>query len=698
MQFDSTLNPNRPVPALAGNGRLVTTLGRTGVHEATDRWEDDELATQEFVIAGRRLPGPHRELIPFGRLSVEVTLGADESAPVEERQLIDTTLGEVRTRRLFSRALESSRSLVLKHRNVFLVERRISNHSTADLVVTLRHLYEFGSRGGVHASGLQTRTTCCDGLATIDWETHDSLGLVSLIADAGAWTGDERELQSAVSETIAPGDELVFRLAITFSDRTEYSRPFDLSEWDAEVHRHAEGWRDFWSVSEVSTGDASVDQFREISLYTIACQATPWSIPPTVSQRYWGAGAFHDEWYPFMGLLSGGWIEMARCIAYSRLAALPKAVARSQMRGALYPWSSTEDGDERDPHGHWYSERFHIGVIAGLAWKLWLHERRVDSLEELYPVIRECARYFEKNMIERDERGEPITKACTDFDESIGEVRGGPFTMAAAAYALDRASEAARRLDRDRDRRLVWDRLSRQLRQNFPTDKQQKRYVVPGNKPQHSSCLGYAVPFYFDSVSHLIRNTAAFFLRALKSEHGWKPGLNPSYEGTSWLWTAGHLGMVHALFGDGESTWECVRDGVASCGQFMSPNEHLDRTGRVRVPWFTTGCGAWLGALHSMFARVDQNGDYILCAVPEEMRTFSVRGLRLSRGVSVSVRVVDGALVYLSLLAPAAMTFTFEIPSKYIEDAWPEGLGKVYDLIEVSRVQVELGLGENQLV
>lgn len=87
-----------------------------------------------------------------------------------------------------------------------------------------------------------------------------------------------------------------------------------------------------------------------------------------------------------------------------------------------------------------------------------------------------------------------------------------------------------------------------------------------------------------------------------------------------------------------------------------------------------------------------------MCAVPEEMRTFSVRGLRLSRGVSVSVRVVDGALVYLSLLAPAAMTFTFEIPSKYIEDAWPEGLGKVYDLIEVSRVQVELGLGENQLV
>ncbi|MFN8138778.1 MAG: hypothetical protein U0R49_03155 [Fimbriimonadales bacterium] len=691
MIFHSDMRPERPVPALVGNGTLVTALGRQGCHEKLGDLAD----TQEFVMAGRRVAGPRHPLIPLGKLFVEVSTGLDEL--VTQSQEIDTSLAEVRTRREFRDSLESTRSLVLAHKNVFLVEKRIANHSNFDLPVSVRYVFEFGSREGKRLAGLEWSAKCNAETAEVEWSSHDNLGLVSLVGTSGEWIGDEDELQFVVSEIVSPGDDIVVRLAISFSDRLEFVHPFSLRSWDDEIEKHQGVWRDFWDVSEVCTNNDEVDRFREISLYTIACQATNWSVPPTVTEKHWGAGSFHDEWYPFVALISGGWVNFAERIAYARLGTLGAATSRANLRGALFPWSSTEVGEERDPHGHWYSERFHLGQIGGVVWKLWQYEKRSEQLEELYPVLRECARYFELNMLVRDEFGKLQTKACTDFDESVGEVAGGPMTMAAATYLLDRASEAARRLDIDRDYRVTWDRLARELRQNFPVSEDGKRYVVPSGKDQHISTLGYIVPFFVDAASDLAINSFASLFPKLKTEFGFRPGLSPVFDNSAWTWTAGHLALCAATIGDEVSTWAAVQAGPLSAGQFMSPNEHLIGDRQVHVPWFTTGCGAWVAGLHWMFARTDQNGDYVMCGVSPELNEFHFRGLRLSRGVTVSARVSDGKLKYFSLCAPTAMNFTFEIPSRFVEEVWSGEQGQVYDLIGLWRVQVELSPGENQL-
>jgi hypothetical protein len=467
---------------------------------------------------------------------------------------------------------------------------------------------------------------------------------------------------------------------------------------EPDFHRHLEWWREFWGTSEVSTGDAAVDRFREISLYTIACQATPWSIPPTVTERHWGAGAFHDEFYPFVGLLASGHSALARRVPYYRLSTLHVATLRARGQGALYAWSATEDGSERDPHGHWYTERFHLGQIAAAAWLYWLYERRIEYLEDLYPVVRETARYFELQMLERDDRGSVRTKPCTDFDESAGEVRAGPFTMGAAAFALDRAAEGARRLGTDRERRATWERLAGEIRQNFAVDLAERVYAIPDGKPMHYSVVGYVVPFFCDDGSEFARSTLTAVHARTRHDLGFTPGSGPDFADSSWSWTAGHLAMCHSVLGDGDLAWDAVQTGIRSAGQFLSPNEHARRDGEPVVPWFTTGCGAWLAGLHWMFARVDDVGDHVLPAVPASLPSFSFRGLRLSRGVSVSARVLDGVAAYLSLNSPWPMSFTFEIPSRFVADVWPQGLGKVEVEDDLWRITLELSQGENTLV
>lgn len=644
-------------------------------------------------MAGRRHPGAHHRLISFGVIERDLWVEGTEPYLLESSASIHTDVAEVRVRHLYETVLESTRSLVLAHRNCFLSETRISNHSPNEVPIFWTLRFNKGER----PPNFTGSSVLSNGLS-LQFETEDNLGEVNLTASGATWSQNDGHAILTLSRSLEPGEEAVVRVAISISDRLEFQFPFQLEDWESEINRHADEWREFWSESEIETGDESVDQFREMALYNIRCQTTPWSIPPSVSETHWGAGAFHDEYYPFLALLTGGHRTLAARIPNFRLLTLENAKRRAVGIGALYPWSSTEKGEERDPHGHWYSERFHLGQIALSAWSMWLADRKLDTLEEVYPILRETARYFESNMLERDERGNLFTKSCTDFDESVGAVRGGPMTMAAAWFCLDRANEAARRLGVDRERRANWEDLSQELRRNFFVDLERKIYAIPDGKDFHVSTLGYVVPFSCDEGSEFARTTAQLAHQKFKSENGFRPGLSSVFDGSAWMWTAGHLAMVHAVLGDGTRAWEAIQKGVDSTGQFMSPNEHLDRCDNPVVPWFTTGCGAWLAGFHQMFARFSDDGDFLLGAVPETLSNFSFRGLALSRNVAASAKVHDGKLVFLSLLSKHAISFEFDIPIRFAEQSWPQSLGRITDLGSVWRIQLDLMPGENRLL
>ncbi|GAH52750.1 unnamed protein product, partial [marine sediment metagenome] len=90
-------------------------------------------------------------------------------------------------------------------------------------------------------------------------------------------------------------------------------------------------------------GNPELEVLRKSCLYTIRCNASPWTVPPGYLSTHWEGRTFHDEFYPFMALISGCYTDLAERIPRYRLITLPVAVRRSAGHGAHYAWEATED-------------------------------------------------------------------------------------------------------------------------------------------------------------------------------------------------------------------------------------------------------------------------------------------------------------------------------------------------------------------
>jgi len=139
------------------------------------------------------------------------------------------------------------------------------------------------------------------------------------------------------------------------------------------------------------------------------------------------------------------------------------------------------------------------------------------------------------------------------------------------------------------------------------------------------------------------------------------------YDGSNWLWTAGHLGIVHAMQAMASEAWEAIIHGLGSCGPAMIPNEHIDGRGVVHVPWFTTGVGAWLYAIHAAFAWVDEHATHLASALPLEADRATFERVRGGGGVLLSGAVERGCLRELVAVAPRDMEWCFSLPANVSE-------------------------------
>ncbi len=651
--------------ALTGNGSICTTLGPTGYHTADLGEPDAAHRTQCFVWSGRRLSGPQHPLLNLGTLSRDLYVGGADAWAEDWSQRIDWQGGAVVSDMAHPGLLERTRSCVTLHSNTFIARSTVTNTGSAarDVVLDLR--YEFGE-DQAHLSISES-----GGAIRIGYSIEEHLGDIHFRARIVEGPGvtmlraDTHGAHAEARSTLEPGGAFTVEAIVRFSDRADYQFPPSCGCGPELLADHAAAWGEFWGRSGIVTGDADVDDFLRSALYTIRCQATPWSVPPTLSQPYWGGGAFHDEMYPFLALLATNHGELAANMPYFRLTTLPRAIERARGRGALYPWCSTERGEERDPNGLWLTERFHLGQFAVCAWALWQHEPDPMVLEDLYPVLRQVARYFEANVVERGEDGRLRTRRCVDFDESVGQVTNGPFTISAAIWSLERAAAAAEALGRDSLRIPRWRAMAAELRGNLPSGGSggDETFGIPDGKPLHYSVLGPIYPFRVEVGSPRARRTAERIHAELRSELGWKPGFSDAFTGSDWMWMAGHLAAVHALHGDAARAWEAIRGGAASAGPLLSPNEHIDRHREPKVPWFTTGVGAWVHGLCSLCVTVDDDGAILLPAAPEECPDLSFTNLRADGGVRVSGRFAQGRLVELTASALSPTTWSCRIPT-----------------------------------
>jgi len=667
-------NYDEVVSALTGNGELCTTLSPTGYHVPPDQRTDTAHQTQFFVMAGRRRSGPQHPLIDFGTISRSLTMDGAAVAPDDWKQTIDWPTGAVLSEWTYESLEERTRSFVALGNNAFLADTVITNAGDSACDVSFRITYQFGDA--------DAELAIVDKLphVSLAYRIEDHLGDIQVSAIRLLEKGEvivraaDQGAEAELRARLEPGESAAVSILLHFSDRMHFEFPLTVEDADAVAERHEAAWREFWSTSEIVTGDDLVDAFRLSALYTLRCQATPWSIPPTLSHPYWGAGAFHDEMYPFFGLLSSNHADLAERIPYFRLTTLPEAQARARGRGALYPWSSTEQGAERDPNGLWLTERFHLGQFAVCIHAIWLYERDRIQLADLYPVLRDLARYFELDMLETDESGRLRTRSCVDFDESAGAVTNGPFTISAAIASMEYAADAAERLRLDSERIPRWRQLASALRQNLPAEGD--RYTIPEGKPLHYAILGPTFPFRIDVTSKRARESARHIHETFRAMRGWKPGSSDVFDGSSWMWMAGHVAVVHAMQGNAVLAWEAIRGGPLSAGPLLSPNEHVDAGDTIHVPWFTTGCGAWLYGLNTLFAQVDEEGTILLPAVPATLSNARFRDLRAHGGVLVSGQFANGELIDLTAVSTVDQEWSYRIPDRYLREAVAGGLAE----------------------
>lgn len=666
MPLDSlnTGNSDGVVSALTGNGRLCTTLSPTGFHCPPGSRSQVADRTQLFVIAGRRLRSPQHEYLDFGSLVRRIWIDGVLSEPLSFSQTIDPMHGLVLSSLLHTSVAEETTSFVTHSENAFIAQVSLTNTKDVRTQVRFRVTYSLGEptmAATAHQVGSDV---------AFSWQHGTQMGTVMYSPSAQPFQTQwsDRSASTEWRLELDPGQTVEIGLLVQFIDRLDYAFPHGCEDIARMTSAHRSAWRSYQTASAVRTGNETVDAMRMMALYTLHCQATPWSIPASLSIPYWGGGAFHDELYPLAGLITSGDTQAPTRILRFRLQTLGRALQRANYRGALYPWSSTEFGEERDPDGLWLTERFHLGQFAAAIRMVWRYTRDSSLLRELWPVIDGLARYFEMNLVERDAAGRPQMRPCVDFDESVGAVRNGPFTVSAAICTLEFAAEVGRLLDivgaNDRSD------LASVLRGALPTGclgttdqaGPGEVFAIPDGKPLHYSIIGPIFPFEIEVATDRAVRSAEHITAVCRSTMGWKSGFSDAFTGSNWMWTAGHLGIVHAINGNSSLAWDAVLHGPDSAGPMLSPNEHRDRHDVVQVPWFTTGIGAWLAALNMLFVRLDDEGAIILGASDAVPGLASFADLPAGSSVRVSGRLDSGRPLHIVATADTDIEWSFRVP------------------------------------
>jgi hypothetical protein len=691
---------------MIGNGEVVTMIGPTGFHNGF--CPPEERVNRTIFWAGRRFPNargaeiriprvPPEELIGatiplirFGRLHRHLHIDGRPSPDEDWEQNFDPGRGCFVSLLRHGLISEQTDSRVCLTRNLLVFRTVLENTGTAAVAIRFIVEYLFGDAEGQTAQGtrLHIRRPHPDDLGfgnveglrsragdldqrpphlreslSVQYEIERHLGEVHIgrhpngsirHTDSGGELTWELELPPGGSETLC--------VWVALSDRSRYFHFPEYEEVGELVQAHERGWREFWEASILEFGDEELESIRRSCLYTMRCYSSPWTLPPGYLSTHWEGRTFHDEFYPFMGLISSGYTELAWKIPNYRLQTLPLALERGCGKGAYFGWEVTETGEESAPYGHWTDEQFRHGQFSEQAWRYYLHTGNLEELNRFYPVIRGCAEWMIHDLLVRDREGRLVVRRVSDVAEHVISARNSIFAACATVRALENAAAAAELLAVDSEHRERWRSLAGELRGNLPVsaDGRLYRYADDSDLPPETAHLGMVFPFSFEVTG---QRSAATFTRVW-DEYQRTRDVQSSEQVLSynWIWAVGRLATICFYLGKAEEGYQVLKSAASSLGPFLAPNEHYRREGGAFLPWFGTGAGAFVYALNAMFVQVcDEKGTVLLPAVPRALGNASFSGLMADRGVRLSGRLEEGRLRELSASCQRPTEWAFRI-------------------------------------
>lgn len=730
---------------MIGNGQIVTTLGPTGYHNGF--CPELEAANRTLFWAGRRfkdarsaniriprvppeeLIGPTIPLVRFGRFSRTLFLDDVKTGDQQWQQTMVYDRGHVISRLFHGAIEEETESRICLGTNVLVFRTRLSNMSAEPVRVRFELCYEFGDADGQLAAGTRlnirrphpedlefgnvegTRSLVADPSArpphlleslSVQYEVESHLGEIHIGRYPNGVIEDTATGGRFVHElTLTGGEKIELWFWASFSDRLQYTHFPSFARLPHLLRQHDRAWADYWQRSTVTLNDPVLDGIRTSCLYTLRCNASPWTIPPGYLSTTWEGRTFHDEFYPFMALLSSGHVDLAQRIPDYRLATLPHAQMRSGGKGAYYGWEVTETGEESAPYGHWTDEQFRHGQISEQAWRYYLVTGDVTSLERYYPVIRGCAEWMIHDALIRDEQGRLTVRTMADIAEGVMASDNPIFAACATIRCLHNAADAAAILKKDMKPALRWKNLADELFDNLPFDKNKGifRYADDVDIPTEMSHLAMVFPFSFDVAGK----------QAAKTMHAaWAVYQQQKDDVTTevvfsynWIWAVGRLATLCFYQGWGNRGLEVLKKTPLTLRSFLAPNEHYNPKYGAFLPWFTSGAGAWIYGLHAMFVQLyDQSPPILFPAVPETLQDAIVKDLYVAGGVTLSAAIRSGKPIEMSLKSPCSCSFSFRIPAaQALAGKWSAAVKIKRDTRRgLITVHIRLKKGENALL
>ncbi|MBE7001881.1 MAG: hypothetical protein E7421_04175 [Ruminococcaceae bacterium] len=494
--------------------------------------------------------------------------------------------------------------------------------------------------------------------ATMDVRAYDRYQAgIWLASTAGkVVTGEDR---AVITHSAADGDVVCYYYLL---EDSLYDGQFPASMEQLEKHILNSGfhtlleenqsiWRQYHSEGFVQTNDSVIDAAYTTAMYHLKCYTTRWSIPVGLADVFW-QGKYYgfDEYYPYLALLEGNKIELAKRVPQFRLeTCLSGAINRAtdyshdpDMEQARFPWQTDEYGNEVASPGFWMDHVFHIAMIAVGAFEYYEYTMDRDFLKACYPLIRASAKFFTLNMLYEDRDGELYLGKCTDLERLGSSVFNPFFTSCGAINALEVCQKASILLDTDLEYGAECGQKAKGLRKTLPHDGEK---YVPFDGSDQKSIAVFAGKYPF----HVIDSGDPKMLSAMNDFKKYETtygNMYPTGKRVS-IWYASWKAVAQARAGLGQDACEGLMQATESLGPFAEVFEINEETQMLR-PWFGTAAGVFLSAVQEMLLQSDGENIYLLPAAPEEWSNLHFK-LAAKGGAIVEAEIQENAIKKLDI-------------------------------------------------
>ena len=393
--------------------------------------------------------------------------------------------------------------------------------------------------------------------------------------------------------------------------------------------KHIAAWDKLWESDIVIEGDLQSQQDIHSMLYHmyafvregsgLSCSPMGFSGFGYNGHVFWDA----DTWiFPALLLLHPELAESMIEYRYQRLDAARHNAFMHGYKGAMYPWESSEMGNEDNTVTNMYGpfENHITGAVAMAAWQYYAETQDVEWLRQKgFSILSAAAEYWVSRS-ESNEAGEYEIRNVIGADEWNQNRQGGKnvnnnaYTNGVAKSTLEAACKAAKLLNVKSD--PMWTTVAEKLRfRKLANGVTAEHDTYDGAITKQADVCLLAFPLKLITDKEQIRKDLEYYLQTVPRKK--TPAMSKSI-----------YSILFTRLGDRERAWHYFRDSYLP--NLNPPFRVIAEFDGGTNPYFLTGAGGVLQSVLMGFGGLDITDKGIVAgkgAIPDTWKSLTLKGI-----------------------------------------------------------------------